>query len=103
MKKNIFKNIKRGGKYIVFCTQRVSRSKVGLGSGGSFSRGSFVTCKGSPTADPNDSKRPAQVYTRGAEDFPFDFEFDHGSMTDYFAPVPVQVKIEIILQFLPPY
>lgn len=96
--RKIFKNVKVGQKYVVICTQSVSRSKVGLGSKGTFSRDSFVTYNGSPTIDPNDPKRPAQVYIRGKEDFPFDYEqlTGGGFMMDYFSPVPVNVRIELL-------
>ena len=96
----IFKNVKVGQKYIVVCTNPISRSRAGLGSSGSgsFSRDTYVTHKGAPTSDPNDPKHPAQVYTRGKEDFPFDHDVQStvGSLANFFAPVAVEVRIEIL-------
>ena len=91
--------LKRGQKYIVVCTQTCSRGVVGLGRGGTFSRDSFVTKFGTPSSDPNDPRKPAQVYVRGAEDFPFDHTFvmkgENKSIADFFAPVMVDVTITI--------
>jgi hypothetical protein len=93
----IFKGIKRGQKYIVVCTNPISRSRAGLGSSGRFSRDTFVTSNGSPTVDPNDLRHPAQVYVRGVEDFPFDHDVQStvGSLANFFAPVRVSVRIEM--------
>lgn len=89
-------SMKHNQKYIVVCTVPVSRNKVGLGSSGRFKEGEFITHRGTPTVDPNDPRRPAQVYTRGKEDFPFDFTFENGRMTDFFEAIPVEVTIHTL-------
>jgi hypothetical protein len=94
--------LKRGQKYIVVCTRSISRNTVGLGSSGTFTKDSFVTKSGTPTSDPNDRRKPAQVYVRGVEDFPFDFDFvmksenTNKTLADFFSPVPVEVTISIL-------
>ena len=94
--KKAMKDVKKGQKYIVVCTAPVSRSKVGLGSSGRFKEGEYITHRGTPTSDPNDIRRPAQVYTRGKEDFPFDFTFEKCRMTDFFEAIPVEVTIHTL-------
>ena len=97
--------IKKGQKYIVVCTQSIARNVAGLGNNGTFPKDCFVTHKGTPTDDPNDPRRPAQVYTRGAEDFPFDHHvfatarpepWTHVRLDSFFRPVPVEVKINLL-------
>ena len=93
-----YKKVKQGQKYIVVCIRSISRNIAGLGNSGSFPKDSFVTNKGTPTLDPNDPRKPAQVYKKGHEDFPFDFHVNRGvdTLYDFFAPVPVEVTINIL-------
>lgn len=94
--------MKRDQKYIVVCTNAITRSKAGLGSSGRFVPGEYITENGTPTSDPNARRKPAAVYVRGKDDFPFrdtwiyayGYHGKKSDLLDYFEAVPVDVTIQ---------
>jgi hypothetical protein len=85
----------KGQKYVVRCDSKVKGSKIGLGNK-TFLPGTYVTYDGDPTTDLD----KAYVYTHLEHDEEFSFddtEWNDGlTPGDFFSPVPVRLKVEII-------
>jgi hypothetical protein len=76
-------------KYVVRCTRRIACDDAGLGNGGYYRKGDFVTEDGAPTRSLN----KAFIYGEADNEFPID-DWRNGELRGFFEFVPVKLVLD---------